>query len=283
MRGLLTGVATALLAGALADGLMVIDSGEEAVIYRFGAVSRTATAGLALRAPRPFESDERVAVAEARRVETGERRLLTGDTNLVDLDLVVQYSVSDAVAYSLGTTEPEALVASAVTAAAAELVSTMEVDTLMTTGRAALQRALRERAQRDLSAYGLLLAVVDVRELVPPPAVVEAFNDVSSARGDKETLALSADAYVSQVIPDARGASAQAVERAKARASAIVAEAQGEVARFRALRAAYAAAPEALRAQLRAETLEAIGAEITAIGAPPGGELRLPIGPEAAD
>lgn len=283
MRGLLTGAAAALLAGALADGLMVIDSGEEAVIYRLGAVSRTATAGLALRAPRPFESDERVAVAEARRVETGERRLLTGDTNLVDLDLVVQYSISDAVAYSLGATEPEALVASAVTAAAAELVSTMEVDTLMTTGRAALQRALRERAQRDLSSYGLLLADVDVRELAPPPAVVEAFNDVSSARGDKETLALSADAYVSQVIPDARGAAAQAVEQARARASAIVAEAQGEVARFRALRAAYAAAPEALRAQLRAETLEAIGAEITAVGAGPGSEVRLPIGPEAAD
>jgi len=282
MSGLLQrlSVGLALLVGvaALADGVMFVDSGEAVVVYRFGAIARTATSGLQLRAPWPLESDERIAIGEARRVETGERRLVTGDTNLVDLDLVVQYAVSDPVAYVLGATDPEAVVIQTVKASAAEVLSTMEVDFLMTTGRSELQSRLRERAQASLDArkIGVTLADVDVRELSPPPPVVDAFNDVSSARGDRETLALSADAYASTVIPDARGEAAQMVEVARGDASRIVSGAQGDVARFSALKAAHDASPGSVKAQLRAELWADLGEDIDVIGAAPGTEVYLP-------
>ena len=277
MKKLLTGLALLVGAVALADGVMFVDSGEAAVVYRFGAVVRTASAGLQLRAPWPLESDERIAIGEARRVETGERRLLTGDTNLVDLDLVVQYAVSDPVAYVLGATDPEAVVIQTVKASAAEVLSTMEVDFLMTTGRSELQTRLRERAQAGLDArqIGVTLADVDVRELSPPPPVVDAFNDVSSARGDRETLALSADAYASTVIPDARGEAARLTEAAGADASRIVSDAQGDVARFKALKIAHDASPGSVRAQLRAELWADLGERIDVVGAAPGTEVYL--------
>lgn len=274
LRGAL--VALALL-GLAAECVMVVESGEVVVVYRFGAVARTAGAGLSLRAPRPIERDERIGVGEARRVETGERRILTGDTNLVDLDLVVQYAISDPQAFTLGAVDPEAVVIREVQAAATEVVSTLEVDFLMTTGRAALQQELRTRAQAQLDrmALGVQLDDVDVRDLSPPPSVVDAFNDVSSARGDRDTLALAADAYASDVVPDARGEAARDVEQARADASTLEARARGDAARFEALLGPWRAEPGALRAQLEAELLRDLGEDLTVMSAAPGTELYL--------
>ena len=102
--------------------------------------------------------------------------------------------------------------------------------------------------------------------------MVDAFNDVSSARGDKETLALAADAYASRVIPDARGEAARQIEGARGDASHRLAAAQGQIARFEALRAEPRAAT---RVQLRHDMLQVVGPRLEVIGARPGAEVRL--------
>ena len=50
----------------------------------------------------PIEQHEIVDVSEVRRAEPGPVCMLTGDTNLVDVDLIIQYRVSDPVAFQLG-------------------------------------------------------------------------------------------------------------------------------------------------------------------------------------
>ena len=92
------------------SGIMIVEPGEEAVVYRFGAVSRTVSAGLNYRMPYPIETHTNIRVAEIQRLETGSLRLLTGDTNLVDVEIVVQYTLNDAVAYQLGLLHPERIV-----------------------------------------------------------------------------------------------------------------------------------------------------------------------------
>lgn len=264
--------------GWAATGLMFVGADEVAVVYRFGAVSRTAGAGLSLRLPWPVASDERVAVLTSRSAEPGPRRLLTGDTNLVDLELAVQYVVADPVAFLTGLIDANETVADEALAAATEMVATLEVDVLLTTGRTALEQGIARRGQARLDALGagVRLTSIEVRGLAPPPAVVDAFNDVSSARGDRETLALSADAYSSQVVPDARGQAARRHEEAHATASVRVSRAQGDIARFEALAAAHADAPWATRLELQVQALEGIGDRVELVVARPGTELVLP-------
>jgi membrane protease subunit HflK len=231
---------------------MFVDSSEVAVVYRFGAPNRVAVSGLGLRLPWPIETDERISVTEIRRVEVPARRMLSGDSNLLELELSVQYTVSDPVAFATRAVDPEAHVAAAVTAAAANRIAAMDVDTLLTTARAAVEQGVKDDAQAEIDRLGLGVQIeaVEARQLAPPAAVVDAFNDVSSARGDKDTMVLAAESYASKRLPDVRGESAKVLEEANAHASQLVAEAEGRAGRFTALLPGYDRAPAATRADL---------------------------------
>ena len=263
-----------LLIGAWSS-VMLVDSDEVAVVYRFGAVSRTAAAGLSLRLPAPIERDERVHVTEVRRVEPGARILLTGDTNLVAVDLVAQYTVSDPVAFTSNLTDPEAVIADALRGQTAAQVSRMEVDVLLTTGRGALQQQIKSATQARLDALGagVALDAVELHALEPPDAVVAAFNDVSSARGDRDTMILAAQSYASRHIPDVRGEAAQLSEQARADAADLLATARSDVARFDALKETWSANPESLRQTLLQEAAQAVSAEVRI--ARPGDDVIL--------
>ncbi len=270
------GVFGLLLAGS--GMVMLVNSDEVAIVYRFGGVARTVGAGLAFRLPAPIESDQRIRVSEIRRVETGQMRLLTGDTNLVELDLTVQYSVADPVAFALQLFEPEAIVSAQTRATTAQLVAAREVDSLLTTGRASLQFEVATQVQLALDALdsGVLIAAIEVRELVPPSAVVDAFNDVSSARGDKETMVLAAHAYASKILPDTRGKALRRAEEAQSHSTESRADAKGETDRFKALYTGYRASPSAMKLALRSETWHRVAEKADVVVAPSSAEVVLP-------
>jgi membrane protease subunit HflK len=254
----------ALLGLVPAVTVVVVASGEVAVVYRFGAVNRTLGPGLNVRLPWPLEDHELVNISEVRRFEPGKRRLLTGDTNLVELDLIVHYTVKDAAAFQLGLSEPEAVMSSVVLAASSETVASMGVDTLLTTGRTALQRGVEIRVQHALDTLdaGALVVAIEVRELAPPAPVVDAFNDVSSARGDRETLALAAESYASRTLPEVRGSAGARVSQAKAEGTQRTAQARGDIARFEALLVEERAASQATRTRLWSATAAKVGATV---------------------
>lgn len=277
-RGWLAAAAALAVLPWIASGLMVVDTGEVALVYRFGEIVRSEGAGLHLRLPAPVEADQRINLTEVRRVETGSRRLLTGDTNLVETRLVVQYTVADPEAFTLAVAEPEDVVSAQVLSAAAAACAGMDVDTLLTTGRAQLQRDVLEVAQGNLDrlGVGVRLVAVDIPELAPPGPVVDAFNDVSSARGDRDTLALAAEAYASSLLPDVRGQAAEAVEQARGVGAERTAQAQGETARYRALLPSWDADRAATRQDLHARALAEVAPHLRVVVATPGAEVVIP-------
>ncbi len=271
-------IAAVLLAmGWLGTGVMMVDTGQKALVFRFGAIARIEGAGLHLRLPWPVEHDERLNVTEARRAELEASRLLTADTNLVQLSLVVQYTVGDPASWTLATDDPEAVITGLVQAAAMASAAGMTVDTLLTTGRADLERQVLQACQHaiDERQLGVRLVAVDVRELSPPGPVVDAFNDVSSARGDRETLALSAEAYASKLLPDVRGESAQILELSRSGAAQRGSASRADVARFEELHGAWLTDREAARVELHAQALQAIAPHLRIVTAPHDAELVL--------
>lgn len=276
LRRVGTVVAAGLGLAVLASSVMVVDPAEVAVVYRFGAVDRVHGAGLGFRLP-VVERAERIRVTEVRRVELPRRRLLTEDTNLVELEIVAQFSVSDPVLFALVHADPEKVVAAEVESALNARVADVAVDALLTTGRAELQQALMDAAQRSLDALatGVRLVAIDVRDLVPPAAVVNAFNDVSSAKGDQETMRLAADSYASKVLPEVRGRAAQLEQQALSGAAEQSARADGDIARFQAILPAWRSDPTATRIQLRDELWARIGPRAQVMLVPPGSEVTL--------
>ena len=271
-------LASLVLLGLLAfSSTVIVDTGDVAVVYRFGAVDRTLAAGLGLRAPWPIEHHEIVDVSEVRRAEPGPVRMLTGDTNLVDVDLVIQYRVSDPVTFQLGMADVEETLAGVVFAVTKDRVATMGVDVLLTTGRTELQQGAARSANVLLNRLntGLRVDAVEVREITPPPDVLDAFKDVSSARGDRETLALAAEAYASKRLPQVRGAAAEEMEAAKTFAADRAAHAAGDVSRFQEFLQAKRAAPRAIQAQLWLETARTVGQQVDVLPLSEGTEVRI--------
>jgi len=261
---------TVLVVGLLAalwvaSGLFVVDPGHAGVVFRFGAVERVVGPGVQVRAGWPFERAEIVAVGEVRRVQSEPVRMLTGDTNLVDLQLVAQYSVTDPEGYLLSVEDPEGVVLAAVLSAATRVVRTVDVDSLLTTGRATLQRTVKEEAQALVEPHGLRIDAVELAELSPPPAVVDAFNDVSSARGDRDTLGLAAEGYASDLLPRVRGEEQRRVQDAHAHAASRAAEVSGDVDRYESLLPTWKRSRDAVRSQLRREAWEGVEAEIVVV------------------
>jgi membrane protease subunit HflK len=104
----------------LASGFYVVNQGEQGVIRQFGRESGKAAPGLNYHWPSPIQQVDVVNVQAIRRIEVGfrtergaavrvptEALMLTGDENIVDAQLIVQYRVRDPSQFLFQMRDPE--------------------------------------------------------------------------------------------------------------------------------------------------------------------------------
>src|SRR5690349_7615290 len=184
-----------LLVSYLLTGLTQVRPGERAVVRRFGRVVDTPGPGLWVGLPWGMDRVDRVAVDEVRRLSVGYRpgedegvaapagQLLTGDHNLVNLQLSLHYTVRDDQFedYYLQADRAEELLARAAESVLAECVAGQTVDELLIQGKTTLPGQLIEALEGRLAPYhlGVKIQAASVAYLLPPDEVKEAFDEVS--------------------------------------------------------------------------------------------------------
>jgi membrane protease subunit HflK len=259
----------------LASGIYVVGPGEEGVIRQFGKeIDRTAP-GLRYRLPWPIQTRDVVHLARVRRAEIGfktdpasgrvtplprESLMLTGDENIVDAQLFVQYVVKDASQFLFRVRQPEAVLKASAEVALRSVVGRNNIDYTMTEGRVVVQDEIKKYLQTLLDEYQTGLMVTEARLLVvdPPEEVKDAFHDVVRAWEDRERLMREAEGYREDVIPKARGEMAQMVRSAEAYKEQRVIRAQGDAGKFLDVLKAYQKRKEVTRERLYLETLDRI-------------------------
>jgi membrane protease subunit HflK len=191
--------------------------------------------------------------------------MITGDENLVNIQVVVQYRISDLPAYlfkvwdPLGTPEGRTLRDSAETALRG-MVGSMTIDDILTVGRSRVQEGTKEHLQELMEKYetGLLITTVKLQAVDPPQEVDASFKDVVSAKEDRERIINEARAYREDLIPKARGTAEQMIRAAEAYQETRVREAQGESSRFLAMLKEYRLAKNITRQRLYLETMQEV-------------------------
>ena len=211
-----------------------------------------------------------------------EMEWLTGDTNIVNMQVIAQYTVSQPSSFIFTTAEPQFLLRRITEAAVTELVGQAGIDDILTTGRSAMLEAARQRTQQVLDEYdlGILLVSMNIKLVEPPRAVIQSFQDVQNAKADRERLVNEAMGYANEILPRARGEAQRLVDEARGRREERVARADGEAARIEALLAEYAKAPKLTRERLYLETMERILPRVRLYVVDPGGDpegMRLRI------
>jgi membrane protease subunit HflK len=257
----------------LASGFYVVRPAERGVVLLFGRAVQETEPGLRYRLPWPIHSHHVVDVAQVRRVEVGFRTrggatqpvpqeglMLTGDENIVDVHLFIQYLVQDPVKYLFRAVAPEmALHASAEVALRAAVGETL-IDYTMTEGRVEVQDRVKRELQALLDLYTTGLLVTEARLLVvdPPREVREAFHDVVRAWEDRERVIKEAEGYSEDVIPKARGEAAQMLQAAEAYREQRLIRAEGDSTRFLRVLDEYRKAEGVTRERLYLETMDRV-------------------------
>jgi membrane protease subunit HflK len=254
-------------------GVRVIQQDEQGVVLRFGKVNRVLPAGFHMTLPWPFETTERVVTTEVRTMPVGfkyedaqsgippsdeELQWLTGDTNIVEMRLVIQYVVRDPVQYlfrvaHLPDGKPRDRVLRKVAETAlTELLARMEIDTVLSVGKARIQNDSRSAIQEMIDALGLGVSVLSVNlaEVSPPRSVISSFNDVSIAKQDKGNMLNEADGYRRDLLPKERARANDILQRALVYQSEVVNRAKGAARKFLALAEEVRLAPEVSRKRL---------------------------------
>ncbi len=251
-----------------------VEPDEEGVVTTFGKFSRTTGPGLHFKLPSPIEHASTPKVRLVRREEIGfrdppngprqkvppESLMLTGDQNIVDIKLVVQYKIADSVAYLFNVKRQRKIVRDVAETVIRGIIGSRKIDDALTTGKADIQIKAQEAIQSLLDKYetGIQVVTVQLQDVDPPEQVAAAFKDVVSAKEDKERMINEAQGYRNAVIPEARGKSAQIVRAAEAYREEIIRVSEGDVNRFLSQFEEYKKAPEITRKRIYLETMEEV-------------------------
>ena len=133
--------------------------------------------------------------------------MLTGDENIVDIDFVVMWNISDAKNYLFEIRDPETTIKKVSESAMREVIGQSKIQSALTEGRAEIESKAKALMQQMLDEYksGVVVNNVQLLSVDPPSPVVDAFDDVQRARADKERARNEGDAYRNDIVPKARG------------------------------------------------------------------------------
>jgi membrane protease subunit HflK len=238
--------------------VFTIDEQERGVVLSVGKYDRTLEPGLRFIIPF-IEILTPVNVTNVRNAELKEL-MLTQDENVVDVAMNVQYRVVDPVSFSLRVEDPEQSLIHAAESALRHEVGSTNMDPILTSGRTLLAANVRDRLQRYMNNYqtGIEIDKVNIKDATAPQQVKAAFDDVQSAKLDKERYVNEAEAYANTIVPEARGKSQRMLEEANAYKEQVIAQAEGEADRFVKLHKEYRKAPTVTRERLYLDSISKV-------------------------
>ncbi len=257
-----------LLLAWLVSGFYIVRGNEQAVVRRFGELVRNAGGGVEISSsglrwdlPWPLAQVDRVNTREIRTLMVGlpefgpelkqgaptgfltnvdtahQSQFLTGDRNILSLQVTVHYHVGDIGQFLFGESDPRTRLRSLVESLVTDTVSGSGVDFVYVHGRHRLRTLLVDRLSTTLpdEPLGLVVDDITVGAVYPPIEAKSEFLEVMNARAERETHINNAEAF--QVKRSNQGqAEAKRVQlEADAYRSRTVAAAQGEAARFEQL------------------------------------------------
>ena len=258
----------AALVAYLLTGVYQVAPEERAVVRRFGAIVDHPNPGLGFGLPWGIDRVDRVPVRTVRQLKLGydpdtandsstsAGQLLTGDQNLVNVQLVLDYAVgetdTDLDDYVIQRESVDPALARVAEAAAAEWVAGRTVDQVLLTGTGALPPWVMARLAERLPdlKLGVRVQRVSVALIAPPDEVRAAFEAVTQAQTSIRTKEFQAQQEREQRRQQADALRYRLVQEATEYRTSQLLQADADAAEFLAQLAAFrdvrASNPDAL-------------------------------------
>ena len=242
----------------------VVGPDEEGVVRRFGKWVRTEPSGLHFKFPYPIEKVDLPKVTQVQEISVGrilkEAKMLTGDENILLVEVRVQYKIKDAAQYLFNVRNVEETIKDATESALRQTIGSHPIDDPLTEKKAEIMDEIQISLQKMLDHYecGIDVRQVQLQDVNPPQEVDFAFKDVQSAKEEKEQLINEALGYQNDVIPKARGGAEKLIREAEAYHEERIKRAEGDASKFLSVLAEYRKAKNVTEKRLYLETMEQI-------------------------
>ncbi|MCY3764768.1 MAG: protease modulator HflK [Gemmatimonadetes bacterium] len=255
-RRIMVWTAAAVVVGILASGFYIVKKEELGVVLRFGrVVNANVRPGIRYCIPIIDEvhirkvkrvTRYRVASKEGNKVNF---TILSGDVNLLEVDVAVQYRIDNLRNFLFISSDPIAMLT---VYAREELVDALGenfIDLILTSNRNIIQSRLFDRitARLENRDIGIELVSLDIVDVKPIEETIAAFRDVSDAFAERAKAVSDANRQKEQLIARSRGQGEALVLNAKARARERVVQAKSSAGSFSALLGEYRKQPSHVR------------------------------------
>ena len=263
-----------VLLGAITS-FYTVDDKQQAVVTTFGKVTNIAEPGLHFKMPFGIQQVHHVDVNVYQKIELGyftdshgnsvsvndESSMITGDYNIVNVDFLVEYKISDPVRFLFSSDEPHMIQKNLIQSQVRNVVGSSTVDAVLTSGKENIQMQVKELVSQILEQYDIGLTLIEVRiQDAEPPTndVVEAFKAVETAKQNAEAVVNEAMAYQNAQLPDAKAKADKLLQDAEYLKQKRINEAIEAVAMFEAMYAEYEQNPDITRARMYYEAISQI-------------------------
>ena len=261
-----------VVVGIFFSGLRVVETGNVAVVLRFGKLvgdnyeEQVQEPGLMFAFP--YIIDEVIMIPTGRVMEqtvttyytdpaTAATTLdggyvITGDQNIAVVAASVKYVISDPVAYALYVKDISAVINNSVSTAMLNEAARLKVDNLLTDGKDTYAKAVLSRAQEKLSVMGagVTLTTVELTNVSMPEEVRDVYEAVNSATVQSTTIIERANQYKAGILLAAESEVMTLVADANATYSRKVAMANTELAEFWGVLEEYEERPEVVKTRV---------------------------------
>ena len=247
-----------------------LDEDECAIIKTFGQVEVNEEPGFKFKIPfiqkvvKINKASREFSVGYDLKTEQSihnESFMITNDYNFVNVDFYFEYQVVDPIKYYYAAESPEVIVKNLAQSYIRDTVGTHTVDEVLTTGKYEIQNIIKAKLQErlEIEDIGIQItnAVIQDSE-VPTQEVDNAFKAVEDAKQGMETAINDANADKNKRIPAAEADADKIVKDANATKAALIAEAEGQTARFNSLYQEYIKFPLITKERMFYEAMEDI-------------------------
>ncbi|MGI6526782.1 MAG: protease modulator HflK [Caldicoprobacterales bacterium] len=269
-----------ILAILAVSSVYKVNTGEAAVITRFGSAVRVVEdAGIHMKLP-VIEAARKVSLAKRHQIEYGYRTLKTSssmeasnyvevpeeqiviveaignNSSLVLTELIVEYRVNNPIQYLYKVNDLENTIRLVLEDALRNTLQTVSLDQALT-DKLSIDAEIKPEVQRKLNSYEAGVEIIEVKTQNTSllDSVDTAYREIEKANQYRNAKIEEAQKYTNTVVPTAEAEAIQLIEDAKAHRARVLAAAKADTAEFRALYAEYVKNPEIIREKIYTESM----------------------------